>query len=180
MVLRKIGLNSDRMYEPVFMAFCIVRRGRGVSVLSDNDLQLDKIGLQNGRVFALLTGMNCYFGIYNRDGEAGDDKKMLVCFSIPEVGINFKAPFAGEALHTEYASLLTFLEFIELNQKLFQGKELNIYSDNLDLIGQINEKTCQYEYSQLLGKVLEYKEKYTYSIGWIPKGQNPAVRNLFD
>lgn len=124
--------------------------------------------------------MNCYFGIYNRDGDASDDKKMLVCFSIPEAGINFKAPFAGEELHTEYASLLTLLEFIELNQKLFNGKELNIYGDNLDLIGQINEKTCRYEYSQLLSKALEYKEKFTFSIGWIPKGQNPAVRNLFD
>ena len=124
--------------------------------------------------------MNFYFGIYNRDNQAGGDKSMLVCFSIPEAGISFKAPFAGEELHTEYASLLTLLEFIELNRKMFEGKELNIYSDNLDLIGQINDKTCQYEYSQLLSKTLEYKAKFTFSIGWVPKGQNPAVRNLFD
>ncbi len=124
--------------------------------------------------------MNCYFGIHNRDNQAADDKSMLVCFSIPEAGISFKAPFAGEELHTEYASLLTLLEFIELNRKMFEGKELNIYSDNLDLIGQINDKTCKYEYSQLLSKTLEYKEKFTFSIGWIPKGQNPAVRNIFD
>ena len=105
---------------------------------------------------------------------------MLVCFSIPEAGINFKAPFSGKELHTEYASLLTLLEFIELNQKLFEDKKLNIFSDNLDLVSQINEQTCKYEYSQLLSKALEYRDKYTFAIGWIPKRQNPAVRNLFD
>ncbi|MEW6015405.1 MAG: hypothetical protein AB1690_08790 [Candidatus Zixiibacteriota bacterium] len=131
--------------------------------------------------------MECYFGAYRPSEKAAlcfssaENHKMLVCFSIPDAGISFKAPFAGEELHTEYASLLTLLEFIELNQKLFQGKELYIYGTNLDLINQVNMKAvCQYEFTELLKKTLEYKEKYEFSLGWIPKENNPALDSLFD
>ncbi|MCX6827247.1 MAG: hypothetical protein NTV06_08310 [candidate division Zixibacteria bacterium] len=106
---------------------------------------------------------------------------MLVCFSIPEAGIFFKAPFAGEELHTEYASLLTLLEFIEINQKLIKGQNLKIYGNNLDLINQVNMKSiCRFEFTELLKKTCEYKERYEFSIGWVPKDRNPAIRSIFD
>ena len=125
--------------------------------------------------------MECFFGSYEREPKATGAKKMLVCFSIPKAGIAFKAPFDGEKMHTEYASLLTLLEFIELNTKLFKGKELKIYSDNMDLIKQINiTHTCRYEFSELLKKTLDYKKKYNFSLGWIPKDRNPSTTQLFD
>jgi hypothetical protein len=125
--------------------------------------------------------MECYFGSYPCRNGSQPINKMLVCFSIPEAGISFKAPFAGEELHTEYASLLTLLEFVELNQKLFTGRELKIYGTNLDVINQINMKTvCRYEFSDLLKKTLDYKDKYNFSLGWIPRQNNPAVNSLFD
>jgi hypothetical protein len=89
--------------------------------------------------------------------------------------------FGSEELHTEYASLLTLLEFIELNQKLFTGKDLMIYGDNPDVINQVNEKSkCQYEFSELLRKALEYKKKYNYKLGFIPSSNNPSTNSLFD
>lgn len=124
--------------------------------------------------------MELYFGSF-KPGSKADAGKMLVCFSIPDVGIAFKAPFIGEELHTEYASLLTLLEFIELNQKLFTGKDLMIYGDNPDVINQVNEKSkCQYEFSELLRKALEYKKKYNYKLGFIPSSNNPSTNSLFD
>ncbi|SYZ74283.1 conserved hypothetical protein [Candidatus Zixiibacteriota bacterium] len=106
---------------------------------------------------------------------------MLVCFSIPEAGISFKAPFAGEKLHTEYASLLTLLEFVELNFKMFRGKPLKIYGNSLDLVNQVNMKAvCAYEFTELLKKTLDYKEKYHFSLGWVPPNHNPATSSLFD
>jgi len=130
----------------------------------------------------LNTVMECYFGSCERNGRCHDAKKMLVCFSIPAAGIVFKAPFSGEEeLHSEYASLLTLLEFIEMNYKLFTGEELKIFGDNLELISQINENhPCRYEFSELLKKTLEYKKKYNFTLGWVPKTNNPSVNNLFD
>jgi hypothetical protein len=108
-------------------------------------------------------------------------QKMLVCFTIPSAGITFKAPFSGEAMHTEFASLLTLLEFIELNDKLFKGKNLKIYGDNLEVINQINLKSvCRFEFSDLLKKALDYRERFKYSLGWVPKEKNPAINSLFD
>jgi len=125
--------------------------------------------------------MECFFGSYERDGKDAAAKKMLVCFSIPKAGIVFKAPFSGEKMHTEYASLLTLLEFIEMNQKLFKGKEIKIYGDNAEVIKQINTtRTCHYEFSQLLKKALDYKQKYNYSLGWVSSDHNPSTNQLFD
>jgi hypothetical protein len=125
--------------------------------------------------------MELYFGSFHRSSPDLAAKKMLVCFSIPEAGISFKAPFAGEELHTEYASLLTLLEFVELNQKMFAGKDLKIYGNSLDVINQVNLKAvCQFEFSDLLKKTLEYKEKYNFNLGWVPKSNNPALNSLFD
>ncbi|MBN2227377.1 MAG: hypothetical protein JW763_08425 [candidate division Zixibacteria bacterium] len=129
--------------------------------------------------FAFVKGMNCYFGSYNR--ETGPADKKLVCFAIPEAGITFKAPFNGAKLHTEYASLLTLLEFVESNQKLFKGHHLELFCDNLDLISQLNMETaCAYEYSELLRKALDYKDKLSFGLNWIPRDSNPATRHLFD
>lgn len=125
--------------------------------------------------------MELFFGSFHRSAADLSAQKMLVCFSIPEAGISFKAPFAGEELHTEYASLLTLLEFVELNQKIFAGKELKIYGNSLDVINQVNLKAvCQYEFSDLLKKALEYKDKYNFNLGWVPKSNNPALNSLFD
>jgi len=123
--------------------------------------------------------MECYFGTYFSGVGSGKDR--LVCFSIPEAGIVFKAAFSGGELQTEYASLLTLLEFVEKNKKLFDGKTLQIFGTNLDLISQVNQKKpCQYEYSELLRKALKYKAEYNYNLGWIPRDNNPSTNLLFD
>jgi len=126
--------------------------------------------------------MECYFGSYERRDRSEDARKMVVCFAIPDAGIVFKAPFdAEQKLHTQYASLLTLLEFIELNQKIFKGKELKIFGDNFDLVEQVNQnQACLYEFTELLKKAIDYKKKFNYQIGWVPKGSNPSINNLFD
>jgi len=130
--------------------------------------------------FAQKPDMECYFGSFQSEKNNGHRGKMLVCFTIPTAGIAFKAPFAGEELHTEYASLLSLLEFVELNQKIFEGKEIKIYGDNLELINQVNLKSvCRYEFSDLLKKTLDYRDKYNFSLGWVPKNNYPSTTFLF-
>lgn len=109
-----------------------------------------------------------------------DGHDRLVCFSIPDAGIFFKAPFSGGELHTDYASLLTLLEFVELNGKLFEGKDLTIYGDNLDVVNEVNEnKPTRYEFSDLLRKALDYKKRYNFSLGWVPRKENPSIGGIF-
>lgn len=108
-----------------------------------------------------------------------DGHGRLVCFAIPDAGIVFKAPFQGGALHTDYASLLTLLEFVELNGNIFEGKDLNIYGDNLELVNQVNQQEpAKYEFSELLRKALDYKEKYNFSLGWVPRNDNPSISDI--
>jgi hypothetical protein len=131
--------------------------------------------------FALLPGMECFFGSYLPLSHQDKNSKRLVCFSIPDAGIAFKAPFTGEELHTDYASLLTLLEFVEMNGKMFEGHNLKIYGDNIDLVNQVNQKKpCMFEFSELLRKALEYKKKYNFSLGWVPPENNPSTNLLFD
>ncbi len=125
--------------------------------------------------------MDCFFGSFHQNKPGRDEHDRLVCFSIPDAGIIFKAPFNGGPLHTDYASLLTLLEFVELNDKLFEGKELHIYGDNLDLVNQVNQKiVCRYEYTELLRKALDYKKKYSFQLGWVPRDNNPSLGSLFN
>lgn len=126
--------------------------------------------------------MDCYFGSYERERRGPGGKKSLVCFSIPDKGISFKAPFAGEEqLHTDYASLLTLLEFIELNDKYFVGRNINIYGHNHDIVKQVNaNQTNRFEFAELLKKAIDYKSKLSYNIGWISLTENPSVNYLYD
>jgi len=134
----------------------------------------------SGILFAQTPRMECYFGTHLPERRRDSDKR-LVCFSIPEAGIVFKAPFKGGELHTEYASLLTLLEFVEMNGKIFKGKEIEIFGDNIDLISQVNNKApCTYEYRELLKKALDYRKKYRYKLGWVPQENNPSTNLLFD
>lgn len=126
--------------------------------------------------------MDCYFGSFERESKVPKGKKALVCFSIPSVGISFKAPFeSAEQLHSDYASLLTLLEFIDLNENIFKGKSLKIFGHNLDLIKQINEDvTVKFEFTELLKKTLDYKDKYKFHLGWVSLKNNPSINHIFD
>jgi hypothetical protein len=118
--------------------------------------------------------MELYFG--SMKGSNADIKsKNLVTFTIPDLGVKFKAPFPAEDLALDYASLLTLLEFIEINPQLFTNRALELYSHNSDLVDQI--KSCQVDEKGLvpyLQRALQYRAKLKFSINWIPNSANPS------
>jgi len=123
--------------------------------------------------------MELYFGSMNIPNASTQGS--LVTFTIPDIGVKFKAPFQAEDTALDYASLLTLLEFIEVNPQLFANRALEIYTNNFDLVQQVN--TCQISDAQLapfLQKALEYRSKMKYSINWIPRPDNPAERLEID
>lgn len=105
----------------------------------------------------------------------------IVTFSIPDLGVKFKAPFSIEDYALDYAALLTLLEFVEINPQLFANRALELYTHNPDLVRQIH--TCTIERAELapyLHKALEYRAKLHFSINFVARPDNPAQRPEID
>jgi len=111
-----------------------------------------------------------------------DGKSAVVSFQIPDVGIRFKAPFAGvNKNHSYLASLLALPEFIDSNQKYFTNHTFQIFGNNLSVINQVNGREHPPEiFEHLMEKAARYREKYRFSLDWVPQGDNPAIDPLFD
>ncbi len=126
--------------------------------------------------------MNCYFGASRLPQHPTDGKTAIVMFHIPEVGIRFKAPFAGvDQDHSDLASLLALLEFIDSNQKYFSKNTFQLYGNNLSIINQVNGRAdVRGEFSHLLKKAEDYRKKYRFSLEWVPSGENSAFDPLLD
>ncbi len=126
--------------------------------------------------------MECYFGSFDLPENNQANKTAVVSFSIPEIGIRFKAPFqAVDNNHSDFASLLALLEFIDSNQKYFSNHTYQIYGTNLSIVNQVNEKEMlDYKFSPLFEKTRDFREKYKFSVEWIPSKDNPANEQLFD
>jgi hypothetical protein len=126
--------------------------------------------------------MNCYFGAYKYPEKSQVDKTAVVMFHIPDIGIRFKAPFgAVNDDHSDYASLLALLEFIDSNQKYFSNRAYQIFGTNVHVINQINgREQFPPEFGALVEKARQYREKYRFSLAWIPPKENSAYDSLLD
>lgn len=126
--------------------------------------------------------MNCYFGAYRYDRPEEHGKTAVVMFHIPDIGIKFKAPFSGvNEDHSDFASLLALLEFIDSNQKYFSNRAYQIFGNNAHVINQINGRE-QYppEFEFLVEKARHYREKYRFSLQWVPSRDNTVYDSLLD
>ena len=126
--------------------------------------------------------MQCYFASCVLPPTNQVDKTAVVTFTIPEVGIIFKAPFAAvDKLHSEYAALLALLEFIDSNQKYLPNRAYQIFGNDLHVINQVNKKeSAGDQFEPLLVKALNYRQKYRFSLDWVPTNENPAAELLSD
>ena len=126
--------------------------------------------------------MDCYFGAKQMPNETTDGKSSVVMFFIPDAGIRFKAPFAGvDQDHSDLASLLALLEFIDSNQKYLSKQTYQVYGDNLSIINQINGSSqIRKEFGHLLKQASEYRDKYRFSLQWVPSTENVAIDELLD
>lgn len=126
--------------------------------------------------------MDCYFGSYELPQDAQIDKSAVVMFTIPELGIKFKAPFDGvDHDHNDFASLLALLEFIDSNQKYFSNHTYQIFGNNPKIINQVNlREQPPMIYTPLMQKALNYRKKYRFSLGFVKADDNPVFKSLFD
>jgi hypothetical protein len=126
--------------------------------------------------------MDCYFGASKLPRQPEGGKSAIVMFHIPDVGIRFKAPFAAvDQDHSDLASLLALLEFIDSNQKYFSKNTFQLYGNNLNVINVLNGRAeSRLELAHLVQKAAEYRRKYRFSLEWIPTNENSAIDQLLD
>ncbi len=123
--------------------------------------------------------MQCFFNGMVSDRNYENDHSGVVSFSIPDLGIAFRARFKGPPVECEYASLLALLEFIEINPHLFQNRTVEIFGDSFVVINQVNlQMVCNKDLEAYRNMALVYKKKIPYSLNWIPKNENPAQNEL--
>lgn len=124
--------------------------------------------------------MECYFGSYGLPDGNEIDKSAVVTFNIPEIGIKFKAPFAGvDSVHSDLAALLALLEFIDGNQKYFTNHAFQIFGTNLKVVNFVNRREpVPQQFGALLQKADKYRQKYRFSLDWVTTDNNMAFDPL--
>ena len=123
--------------------------------------------------------MECYFYSQVQDKREDGLHAAVLSFSVPDAGIVFRTRFAGSPAECEYAALLTLLEFVELNPQVFRDRTIEIYGDSFTVVNQINEKMyCTKALQPFRNMALLFKNKFSYSINWIPQRENPAQLSL--
>lgn len=124
--------------------------------------------------------MECFFGAHELPSKPDNGKSAVVMFHIPDVGIRFKAPFAAvDKDHSDLASLLALLEFIDSNQKYFTNNTYELFGDNENIINQVNGRgIMRKEFAHLLQRAIKYREKYRFSLAWIPPDDNAAFESV--
>ena len=124
--------------------------------------------------------MELYFASLDNSDKNATGKN-LISFSIPDIGLNFKAPFAAEEMALDYASLLTLLEFVDVNPQLFSNRALEVYCHNFDLVEQVEKKiVMDASLVPFLQKALAYRKKLNFSLNWVPRPDNPALNREID
>lgn len=123
--------------------------------------------------------MECYFYTRVMDKRTDGHFNAVLSFSIPDAGILFRTRFSGAPNECEYASLLTLLEFVELNPQVFRDRTIEIYSDSFTVVNQINDKMyCSKDLQPFRNMALLFRSKFTYSLNWIPQRENPAQKTV--
>jgi hypothetical protein len=103
----------------------------------------------------------------------------LAGYAIPDLGIIFRTRHEGNIYECQYAGLLALLNFIELNNKSFQGAKFEILSDSALIIYQISHrKFISRDLTPLYNAAIEYKRKIDYRVTWVPRGENTALKGL--
>jgi len=123
--------------------------------------------------------MECFFHSFTRDKISESEHNAIISFTVPDIGVVFRASFKGDQKEVEYAGLLALLEFIEINPQLFKNRALEIYSDSFTLVNQVNQKMfCSSDLEPFRNMALMMKKKIPYNLNLIPVNDNPALNAL--
>lgn len=125
--------------------------------------------------------MRCYFhgNTYQIDPLAKGEG--TVSFAIPDLGIIFRSRWSGNLYDIQFAALISLLRFIENNEKIFKGSEIEIHSDAAVVIYQVTKNpVVPKSMLQYYHAVQQYRSKFPFKLSWVPLRENPAYHGLHD
>ena len=125
--------------------------------------------------------MRCYVWGSNNKPQRDDVGNGVISFAIPDFGIQFRARHPGTAAECEYVALLGLLNFANNNPKLFERHTLEVYTDAVSLVYQVNRKAAVPAPLARHVKIIDlFRERHKLSIGWVPRDENRAFTGVLD
>ena len=125
--------------------------------------------------------MRCFVWGTNNYQERDRVGNGVVSFAIPDLGIQFRSRHPGTAAECEYVALLGLLNFANNNTKLFEQHKLEVYTDAVSLVYQVNRKAAvPPALAKHVTLIDQFREKHRFTIGWVPKDENRAFTGVLD
>ena len=124
--------------------------------------------------------MKCYF--HGSGSTDGSPRRVgLISFAIPDIGVLFRSAWRGDVYECRYVSLLSLLNFIELNPEVFSKQELQFFGDCPLLVQQVNGQAHTPKSLEPYRDLIRlYIRKLKFSLRWIPEQENRATSRAVD
>lgn len=125
--------------------------------------------------------MRCYFNGSVHGADQLAKHIGTVSFAIPDIGVVFRSRWAGNLLECQYAALLSLLQFIDSNDKVFKNKDIQILSDASVVVYHLTKETFIFNSVKPYYRMVQaYKGKFDFTVRWIPERENAAFLGLTD
>ncbi len=125
--------------------------------------------------------MRCYFHGSTDQTDPLIKSDGIVSFAVPDLGIIFRSRWSGNLYDIQFAALISLLKFIENNDKIFKGTDIEIHSDAAVVIYQITKNpVVTKSMLQYYQTVQQYRAKFPFKLSWVPLKDNPACHGLSD
>jgi len=123
--------------------------------------------------------MQCFFYGLTQSDDPLVSSLGTVSFAVPDIGVIFRSRWQGNLYECQYAALLSLLQFIETNEKVFKADTIEIYSDSPVVIYQLTKggpiaKALRPFYQA----VKQFNTKFSFKVNWIPQKENPACNGI--
>jgi hypothetical protein len=125
--------------------------------------------------------MRCYTwgtnNLENRDQRGSG----ILSFAVPDLGIQFRASHQGTASECEYLAIMALLNFVSNNPKIFTEQKLDIYTDAVLPVYQVNKKApVPPSVERYCRAIQRLRATHQLALGWVPKEQNTAFTGVID
>ena len=125
--------------------------------------------------------MRCYFWGTNNQPDRNGRGRGVISFAIPDWGLQYRAAQEGTAAECEFAALLALLRFTQSNPRLFEGKTLELFTDAVTLVYQLNRQAAASPAeTKLLALVRAVRQRIPFKLAWVPIEQNAAIQGVID
>jgi len=125
--------------------------------------------------------MRCYFHGSVDQADPLVKTEGTVSFAVPDLGIIFRSRWTGNLYDIQFAALISLLKFIENNDKIFKGTDIEIHSDAAVIIYQLTKNpVVPKSMIQYYQAVQQYRAKFPFKLSWVPLKDNPACHGLSD